>query len=289
MLMRQWARKSLEMLSGKKIGVIGVGKLGEALISGLVKDGAIDAADVTGSVARESSLARISERLKIKATLDNRECVREKDIVILAVKPQNMDRVLKEIKDDLQASQLVISVAASVPTAFVQERLQGDIPVIRAMPNTPSVINAGMTGLCGGLHARAEHLDACEAIFACVGKTVFVDESLMDAVTALSASGPAYLYVVVESLAEAGVKLGIPREMSTLLAAQTMYGASKMVLETKAHPALLKDTVTTPAGCTIDGLMELEEGKLRVTLIKAVVKAAERARELVNVQSKGAK
>ncbi|MBX9723811.1 MAG: hypothetical protein K2X81_20560, partial [Candidatus Obscuribacterales bacterium] len=124
-----------------------------------------------------------------------------------------------------------------------------------------------------------------EAIFKCVGRTVFVDESLMDGVTALSASGPAYVYVVIESLAEAGVKLGIPRDVSTLLAAQTMYGAASMVLESNAHPALLKDSVTTPAGCTIDGLMELEEGKLRVTLIKAVVKAAERARELVNTQN----
>jgi len=277
------------MLSGKKVAVIGVGKLGEALIAGLVKDGAIKAADVTGTVAREASLSRVKERLGIDVSLDNKKCVQGKDIILLAVKPQNMDKVLREIADQLTPDQLLISVAASVSTAFVQERVKDNMPVIRAMPNTPCVINAGMTGLCGGAHATADHLKACEAIFACVGKTVFVDETLMDAVTALSASGPAYLYVVIESLAEAGVKLGIPREISTLLAAQTMYGASKMVLETKAHPALLKDTVTTPAGCTIDGLMELEEGKLRVTLIKAVVKAAERARELVNVQTKSSK
>jgi pyrroline-5-carboxylate reductase len=142
-----------------------------------------------------------------------------------------------------------------------------------------------MTGLCAGVHANQAHRQEAEAIFKCVGETVFVDESLMDGVTALSASGPAYLYVVIESLAEAGVKLGIPRDTSTLLASQTMLGAAKMVLESKAHPALLKDMVTTPAGCTIDGLLELEEGKLRVTLIKAVVKAAERARELVNTQN----
>ncbi len=277
------------MLSGKKVAVIGVGKLGEALIAGLVKDGAIKAKDVTGTVAREASLTRVQERLGIDVSLDNKKCVRGADIILLAVKPQNMDKVLREIADELTVDQLLISVAASVSTTFVQERVKANMPVIRAMPNTPCVINAGMTGLCGGAHATQDHLKACEAIFACVGKTVFVDETLMDAVTALSASGPAYLYVVIESLAEAGVKLGIPREISTLLAAQTMYGASKMVLETKAHPALLKDTVTTPAGCTIDGLMELEEGKLRVTLIKAVVKAAERARELVNVQTKIAK
>jgi pyrroline-5-carboxylate reductase len=196
-----------------------------------------------------------------------------------------MDKVLREIGDQLTANQLLISVAASVTTGFVEDRLPKAIPVVRAMPNTPSVMNAGMTGLCLGHHAKPEHKEISEAIFACVGKTVFVDENLMDGVTALSASGPAYLYVVIESLAEAGVKLGLSREVSTLLAAQTMYGASRMVLESKAHPALLKDMVTTPAGCTIDGLMELEEGKLRVTLIKAVVKASERARELVNHQN----
>jgi pyrroline-5-carboxylate reductase len=163
----------------------------------------------------------------------------------------------------------------------VEQRIGKPVPVVRAMPNTPCVLNAGMTGLCVGTHATAEHKKIAESIFQCVGRTVFVDESLMDGVTGLSASGPAYLYVIIESLAEAGVKIGIPRDVTTLLAAQTMLGAARMVLESNAHPALLKDMVTTPAGCTIDGLLELEEGKLRVTLIKAVVKAAERARELV--------
>lgn len=270
------------MLEGKRLGVVGVGKLGEALVAGLLRQGRLRPEDVTGSVRHEESLGRVHSRLGIHATLDNREAVTGRDVVLLAVKPQNMDAVARELSEVLEPDQLVVSVAASVTTAFVQERLAHQVPVVRAMPNTPSVINAGMTALCGGLYARSEHLKTAEAIFACVGETVFVDEGLMDGVTALSASGPAYLYVVIESLAEAGVKLGIPRDVSTLLAAQTMLGASRMVLESKAHPALLKDTVTTPAGCTIDGLMELEEGKLRVTLIKAVVKAAERARELVD-------
>ncbi len=274
------------MLSGKKLAVIGVGKLGEALVAGLCKNSTLNKEDVSGTVAREVSIERVSKKLGINVGLDNKAAVKGKDIIILAVKPQNMDRVLAELKDVLTADQLIISVAASVTTAFVQDRLKKGASVVRAMPNTPAVINAGMTGLCTGLDVSADQRNCAEAIFKSVGETVFVDESLMDAVTALSASGPAYLYVVVESLAEAGVKLGIPREVSTLLAAQTMYGASRMVLETKAHPALLKDTVTTPAGCTIDGLMELEEGKLRVTLIKAVVKAAERARELVSSQNK---
>jgi pyrroline-5-carboxylate reductase len=273
------------MLKGKKLAVIGVGKLGEALISGLLKQGDLKASDIAGSVGHESSIKRVKERLNINVSLDNRQVVDGKDIIILAVKPQNMDRVVREIADVLKPSQLIISVAASVTTRFVQERLTTQSPVVRAMPNTPSVMNAGMTGMCGGQFATQAHLGMAEAIFKCVGEAVFVDETLMDGVTALSASGPAYLYVVVESLAEAGVKLGISRETSTLLAAQTMFGAARMLLESKAHPALLKDMVTTPAGCTIDGLMELEEGKLRVTLIKAVVKAAERARELVNTQN----
>lgn len=273
------------MLKGKKLGVIGVGKLGEALISGLLKQSDLDVSDITGSVHHEASIARVKDRLGIETTLDNSALAKGKDIILIAVKPQNMDKVLREIGDQLTSDQLLISVAASVTTSFVEERLPKPIPVVRAMPNTPSVMNAGMTGLCVGRHAKPEHKEISEAIFDCVGKTVFVDENLMDGVTALSASGPAYLYVVIESLAEAGVKMGLSREVSTLLAAQTMYGASRMVLESKAHPALLKDMVTTPAGCTIDGLMELEEGKLRVTLIKAVVKASERARELVNYQN----
>lgn len=273
------------MLAKKTLAVVGVGKLGEALISGLLKNSSLVAEDITGSVSKMTSVERVEKKLGIKVSQNNIETVAGKDIILLAVKPQNMDRVLKELKETITPNQLVISVAASVTSSFVQERLQDGVPVVRAMPNTPSVINAGMAGLCAGIHASAEQIAVAEAIFKCVGETVFVDESLMDAVTALSASGPAYLYVVVESLAEAGVKLGIPRETATLLAAQTMFGAAKMVLDSKAHPAMLKDTVTTPAGCTIDGLMELEEGKLRVTLIKAVVKAAERARELVNSQT----
>jgi pyrroline-5-carboxylate reductase len=273
------------MLEGKKLAVVGVGKLGEALISGLLKQGTLSAADIKGSVGRQASIARVNQRLSIEASTDNAAVVKGADIVVLSVKPQNMNHVVREIDAVLTQNQLIITVAASVTAAYVEERLTKPIPVVRAMPNTPAVINAGMTGLCGGKHARAEDLKMAEAVFQSVGKTVFVDESLMDGLTALSASGPAYLYVVIESLAEAGVKLGIPRDISTLLASQTMYGASRMVLESNAHPALLKDMVTTPAGCTIDGLMELEEGKLRVTLIKAVVKAAERARELVNTQS----
>ena len=275
------------MLAGKKLAILGVGKLGEALVSGLLaetKDG-LSAGDIVGTVRHEKSLERVRQKLSIKVGTDNRLAVKGADVVLVAVKPQNMDLILKEIKDELKPNQLIISVAASVSTTFIEERLKGDIPVIRAMPNTPALLNVGMTALCKGRHVGESHSEMADFIFKCVGETVFLEENLMDGVTALSASGPAYLYVVIESLAEAGVKLGISRETSTLLAAQTMLGAARMVLSSKSHPAVLKDTVTTPAGCTVDGLMELEEGKLRVTLIKAVLKAAERARELVNTQN----
>jgi pyrroline-5-carboxylate reductase len=149
------------------------------------------------------------------------------------------------------------------------------------MPNTPSILGAGITGLAAGQTVKPAQMEVARRLFETVGKTVVVDEKHMDAVTALSASGPAYIYIILESLAEAGVKVGLPRDLATLLAAQTTLGAARMVLETGDHPALLKDAVTTPAGCTIDGIMELEEGKLRVTLIKAVVKATQRAKELM--------
>src|SRR5438128_11828916 len=157
------------------------------------------------------------------------------------------------------------------------------------MPNTPAAVDCGMTGLCRGAHAGPEHLEMARAMFDAVGRTVAVDEKNMDAVTGLSASGPAFAYIILESLAEAGVKVGLPRDVATLLAAQTMKGAASVVLETGDHPALLKDAVTTPAGCTIDGIMELEEGKLRVTLIKAVVKATSRAGELLFKKYAGAR
>jgi pyrroline-5-carboxylate reductase len=270
------------MLYDKKIAILGVGKLGEALVSGLVRRADVERTNLIGSVARQASMARVDLRLGIPVTTDNAAAVAGRDIVILAVKPQNMTAVLESIAPAVSASQLFISVAASVSTSFIEERLPVPAAVIRAMPNTPALLNEGMSVLCAGRRATLEHQRLAEEIFSAVGRTAFLEEKLMDAVTGLSGSGPAYIYVVLEALSEAGVKLGIPRDISTLLAAQTMLGAAKLALETGQHPALLRDSVTTPAGCTVDGLLELEEGKLRVTLIKAVVRAAERARELVN-------
>ncbi len=272
------------MLTGKKLGILGVGKIGEALVSGLVRNGGVRPEDVLGSVRHEESVKRVEQRLGISVTTDSAAVVARSDVVLIATKPQAVDGLLASIKGSVKRGQLFISIAASVPTTFIEERLGLPVPVVRVMPNTPCKLGAGMSVLAKGKHASDEDLSLARVIFDAVGRTAILEERLLDAVTGLSGSGPAYLFVVIESLSEAGVKLGIPRETSLLLAAQTVYGAARMVLELGEHPALLKDVVTTPAGCTIDGLLELEEGKLRVTLVKAVVKAAERARELVREQ-----
>jgi pyrroline-5-carboxylate reductase len=196
------------------------------------------------------------------------------------VKPFQIPDLITRIHPALSPQKTLLSIAASVTTHAIEDAAEIEIPVIRAMPNTPSQVGAGMTALCRGRFATEEQMQLAARIFETVGRSVTVDEKLMDAVTGLSASGPAFIYIILESLAEAGVKVGLPRDVATLLAAQTTFGAAKMVLETGYHPALLKDAVTTPAGCTVDGILELEEGGLRVTLIKAVMRAAQRAKEL---------
>jgi len=268
-------------LSDKKLAVLGMGKLGGILLRAYLKQDLFSPKRVSATVKHAERASALAKELGVSVTTENRKAVVGADIVLLGVKPQVVGDVLKEIAPELNEKTLVISVAASVPTSYIEQRLGGKVPVIRAMPNTPSAVGCGMTGICRGAHAGAEHLEMARAMFNAVGRTVVVDEKNMDAVTGLSASGPAFAYIILESLAEAGVKVGLPRDISTLLAAQTMKGAASVVLETGDHPALLKDAVTTPAGCTIDGIMELEEGKLRVTLIKAVVKATSRAGELL--------
>jgi pyrroline-5-carboxylate reductase len=269
------------MLKDMKLAVVGAGKLGEALIKGLLEARVIEVSNIIVTAGHQQKLDKLRERFGVAGTLSNRMAVESADIIILSVKPQTVPLVVTEISDALRPSQLLISVAASVSAAFIEKHLAAQVPVIRAMPNTPCLINKGMTGISPGRHASREHLELAKFIFDSVGRTVIVDEKHMDAITGLSASGPAFIYIVIESLAEAGVKVGLPRDIATELAAQTVVGAGSMVLETGEHPAKLKDMVTTPAGCTIDGILELEEGGLRVTLIKSVVKATQRAKELL--------
>jgi len=268
-------------LSDKKLAVLGAGKLGGILLRAYLKQELFKAKNVTATVKHAEKAAALAKELGVSVTGDNRAAAKDADIILLGVKPQVVAEVLKEIAPEVGAKAVVISVAASVPTSYLEQHLGEKAAVVRAMPNTPAAVGCGMTGICRGAHAGAEHLEIARAMFEAVGRTVVVDEKNMDAVTGLSASGPAFAYIILESLAEAGVKVGLPRDVATLLAAQTMKGSASVVLETGDHPAVLKDAVTTPAGCTIDGILELEEGKLRVTLIKAVVKATSRAGELL--------
>ncbi|MFZ0477603.1 MAG: pyrroline-5-carboxylate reductase [Terriglobales bacterium] len=267
-------------VGGKKVAILGAGKMGSILLKAFLRDGLLKASETWVTAAHAERAALLKNKLKVHAGTDNAEAVRNADIVFLCVKPQVVADVVREIRPVVTRDHLLVSVAASVPTDMIERGLEQDIPVVRAMPNTPCALGVGMTGLCKGQFAQKQHLELATTFFSAVGRTVIVDEKHMDAVTGLSASGPAYIYIILESLAEAGVKVGLPRDIATLLAAQTTMGAARVVLETGDHPALLKDAVTTPAGCTIDGILELEEGKLRVTLIKAVVKAVQRAKEL---------
>jgi pyrroline-5-carboxylate reductase len=268
----------------RKLTIVGLGKLGGLLAESFIDRGLAQPKDLVGTVRHQARAEKLDVKHPFPVHTDNRAAVGEADIVVLAVKPQVIESVCEEIRSVVTKDRLVISIAAGVPTTSIERFFAADVPVVRAMPNTPCAVGAGMTVLCRGKAATDEHVAQTKRLFDTVGRTIVMDEKHMDAVTGLSASGPAYIYVILESLAEAGVKMGLPRDTATLLAAQTMKGAAEQVLLSGAHPALLKDEVTTPAGCTIDGLLELEEGKLRVTLIKAVVKAGERARELYTAE-----
>jgi pyrroline-5-carboxylate reductase len=268
-------------LARMRLAVLGTGKIGGILLRAFLKKGLIPPKNAMATVQHPERAEALRRALGVSVTTDNRAAARQADIILLSVKPQQVREVLGEIRSEVDEHKLIVTVAASVPTEYVEKHLAAKIPVVRAMPNTPCAVGCGMTGICKGSYAGANHLAIARALFETVGRVVVVDEKHMDAVTGLSASGPAFIYIILESLAEAGVKVGLPRDVATLLAAQTAQGAARVVLETGDHPALLKDAVTTPAGCTIDGILELEEGKLRVTLIKAVVKATGRAGELL--------
>ncbi len=269
----------------RKLALIGAGKLGEALLSGILSSQFVPQSRLFATAAHDPRAKFIREKYGVRSGTDNVEAVKGADLVLICLKPQQIRSFLHEVKAHLRKDVLLISVAASVTTGLIERGVGRSLRVVRAMPNTPCLIREGMTSICRGLHAREEDLKLAENIFDSMGRTAIVDEKHMDAITGLSASGPAYVYMIIESLAEAGVKLGLPRELATELSSQTLLGSSAMVLESKEHPAKLKDIVTTPAGCTIDGLLELEQGGLRVTLIKAVVRAAARAKQLVETQN----
>lgn len=264
------------------IAVIGCGKIGEALVRGMLESGFARPDQITASAHRAERGAYLQETFGIRTTTDNAAAARGAATVVLALKPNVVLPVLAAIRAALSPEAVVISVAAAISVPQMEAALGGQAAVIRAMPNTPALIRHGMTALACGQTVSAAQMAAATALFRSVGRVVAVEERHLDAVTGLSASGPAFVYMVIEAMAEGGVRAGLPRELALELAAQTVVGGGRMVLETGEHPAKLKDNVTTPAGCTVDGLLELEAGGLRVALIKAVSRAAKRAGELGN-------
>jgi pyrroline-5-carboxylate reductase len=267
-------------MPGVKVAILGTGKMGGILLQAFLKNNLLHPEQIVATVAHPERAHALSAQYGVEVTTDNLAAAQQADVILLGVKPIQVPGVVAAIQPALGPGKLLLSFAASVKTTSIEEAAGHELGVIRAMPNTPAMLAAGITALCPGRFVTEQQMAMAQRMFGTVGRTVVVDEKHMDAVTGLSGSGPAFIYIIIEALAEAGVNVGLPRDVATMLAAQTTYGSARMVLETGYHPALLKDAVTTPAGCTVDGILELEEGGLRVTLIKAVKRATARAKEL---------
>lgn len=273
--------KNAVLLDDRKLCFLGAGNMGEALISGLVNSKTAEPENIVCTDIREDKLARIADSYGVHTSTDNLAAVAGAEIIVYAVKPQIMAAVLKETASALDMSKLVISIAAGVPLTAIESCLHKELRLIRVMPNIAASVKESASAIAAGKNARKEDVQLAMAIFDSVGKSIFLRENdLMDAVTGLSGSGPAYIFLVVDALADAGVKVGLSRQESLLLATQTVLGAAKLLLETQAHPSQLKDRVTSPGGTAIAGIHTLEMGGLRTTLINAVEAATKRSMEL---------
>ncbi len=270
----------MSILAPHTIGFVGAGNMAEALIRGLVRGKHVEPSNIIASAPRRERLDELADAYGIKVTPDNGELAERCSVVVLSVKPQILDKVLREIGDRLKPGTLLISIAAGVDTATIEQAVSDGVRVVRAMPNTPALVGAAATAVSPGSRATADDLATARALFDAVGISIELDESHLDAVTGLSGSGPAYIFLILEALADAGVKVGLARRNAQRLAAQTVMGSAKLLLETDEHPGKLKDMVTSPGGTAIAGLHTLEEGGLRTTLINAVETATKRAREL---------
>jgi pyrroline-5-carboxylate reductase len=266
------------MLKNKRITVIGAGNMGGALVTGLVSSG--NAGDILAVDPDKKRLDELSRSLNIRTATEAGDELRETDIVLLAVKPQIIEEVIKNIQGIANPQALFISIAAGIGLDYLAEHLGNDRRIIRAMPNTPALVGAGITALSPGSQIREEDLKVAEALFSSVGEVVRAHEEWMDAVTALSGSGPAYVFLILEALADGGVHEGLPRDIAQKLAAHTVLGAARLLIEKKEHPGRLKDQVTSPGGTTIAGLLELEKRGLRSAIMNAVRSAAARSKEL---------
>jgi pyrroline-5-carboxylate reductase len=274
------------MLKDRKIGVIGTGNMGEALISGLIYSRSSIPDNIICSDIRKDKLKSIKGAYGVVTTSNNLDVVRASEIVIYAIKPQIMASVLKETAASLDMSKVIISIAAGVPLAAIESCLNKDLRVIRVMPNIAASVKEGAAAIAAGKHVLKDDLKIAKAIFDSVGKSVIIEEELMDTITGLSGSGPAYIFLIVDALADAGVKMGLAREDALFLSSQTVLGAAKLLMETKEHPGKLKDRVTSPGGTAIAALHTLEQGGLRTTLINAVEVATKRSKELGEMMMK---
>jgi pyrroline-5-carboxylate reductase len=264
----------------RRIAILGAGKIGEALISGLLSSGWREPTDLAATVRRPERVDELHGRHGVGATLSNPEAVAGAALVVVAVKPQDIETLLGEIGPLVMPEQTVLSIAAAIPTAFIERRLGDGVPVVRAMPNTPSTVHEGMAGICAGAHAGDEHLRLAEDALSHLGAVVRVPESAMDAITAVSGSGPAYFALLAEAMIEAGILLGLSREVSTQLVVQTMLGTAKQLRDEKMHPVELREMVTSPGGTTIAAIRELEQAGVRAAFLNAIQAAMNRSREL---------
>ncbi len=270
------------MLKGKKIAILGGGTMGRAIAGGLVRSGKVKPAQIVATTRTRASAERFAAEFRIATGLDNAKAAKGADILLLCVKPKDVAKTLAELrkKGALKGKPLLISIAAGTSTKYLEGEAGSNVPVLRAMPNTPCLINRGMTVVAKGSKGTDAHVDVAREIFTPLGRFMELEEKHMDTVTGLSASGPAFMYVILEALADGGVMRGLPRGVATELVAQMTLGAASMVLETGRHPAALKDDVTTPAGCTIAGILALEDGRIRSVLARGVEITARVAGEL---------
>ena len=264
----------------RRVAILGCGKIGESLLAGLLSSGWRTADEVVASCRREERAADLRGRFGVQATLSNGEAVAGAGLVVIAVKPQDFEVLLGEIGPLLSPSQTVLSVAAAITTGAIEHRIDASVPVVRSMPNAPAVVQEGIAGVCAGAHANEEHLELAEECLSHLGAVVRVAEPYMDAVTAVSGSGPAYFALLAEAMIEAGILLGLSREVSTKLVVQTMLGTAKLLRDEHVHPVELREAVTSPGGTTIRAIRELERAGVRAAFLNAIQAAMERSKEL---------
>lgn len=267
-------------LTGIKIGFLGGGAMAGALLTGILSSKLVASQDLYIADINKARLEELKASLRVNIIYNNNDLVKLSDIVILAVKPSVAPVVLRETAQQFRSGQTLISIAAGVTTGVIESATAGNVAVVRVMPNTPALVGAGASAVCPGSKAGPVDVERALAVFNAVGRAVEVTEAMMDAVTGLSGSGPAYMFIILESLADAGVRMGLPRDVASLLGAQTMLGAAKMMLESGRHPGQLKDMVTTPAGTTIEGLYAMEKDGVRGAIIDAVAAATAKSKEI---------